>query len=170
MAEPEKTAENTPPNPMPAKKKGKLRIIIIAAAVLVVGGGGAILAMKYRRAPVDQSAKSKEAEITSKIKSMMNLEPFLVNLADVEANRFVKVTFRLGLDEPSLGEEYQDNTVILSATRDQILSLLSTKTADELLTPEGKDRLRKEISEKVSAIFPKGKVVKVFILDLVVQL
>jgi flagellar protein FliL len=168
MAEPEDAAPAQ--DPAPAKKKGKMGIIVIAAVVLLVGGGGAILAMKFRSTPAEKPAKSEEAGLTSKIKSMMNLEPFLVNLADADANRFVKVTFRLGLDEASLGEEYEKDSVILSATRDKILSVLSTKTADEILTLEGKDRLRKEIGEKVAQIFPKGKVVEVFILDFVVQL
>jgi flagellar FliL protein len=101
---------------------------------------------------------------------MINLDAFLVNLADTDSTRFVKVTFRLGLDEASLGEELAGDQIVLSATRDKIISLLSTKTAEELLTLEGKDKLRNEIRERVNPILPKGKIVEVFIMDFVIQM
>jgi len=101
---------------------------------------------------------------------VMNLEAFLVNLADMESTRFLKVTFRLGLDNAKSGEEYTSDPVILAATRDKIITLLSTKTAEELLTREGKARLRNEIREQVNSVLPEGKVVEVFIMDFVVQL
>jgi flagellar FliL protein len=116
-----------------------------------------------------KTAKTESTEV-SKVKSMMSLDAFLVNLADQDATRFVKVTFRLGLDDVKSGEEYGADPVILAATRDKIISILSTKTAETILTPEGKEQLRKEIGEKVNPILPKGKIVEVFIMDFVVQL
>ena len=150
-----------------AREKGK-RVLLIILALVVLGGGGAFLALKNAGAPRD--ATSKEASPTERIKSMMYLDAFLVNLADAEDARFLKVTFRLGLDRENLGEEYAEDPIILAATRDRILALLSTKTAEEMLSPEGKERLRAEIRDKVNPIFPKGKIVEVFILDFVVQL
>jgi flagellar protein FliL len=165
--------ESAAPDPAPAKKSKKGLMIIIAVCLVAVGGGG-MLVMKFRGASAQASNEKadtgKESGATSKTKSLLTLEPFLVNLADMEAPRFLKVTFKLGLDEESLGEKYGEDPVILSAVRDKILSLLSVKSADEILTPAGKDKLRTEIKEKLNPIFPKGKIVEVFILDFVVQL
>jgi flagellar basal body-associated protein FliL len=126
------------------------------------------------RKPKPDSSAAKTAEVgsseVSKVKSVMNLDAFLVNLADQDATRFVKVTFRLGLDDPKSGEEYAGDPVILAATRDKIISILSTKMAEAILTPEGKEQLRKEICEKVNPVLPKGKIVEVFIMEFVVQL
>lgn len=155
------------------EKKSKLRLWLVVGIMVLLLGGGGFLGWRYFTGGKGASANAKSgdsASPTARVKSMMNLDSFLVNLADVDSARFVKVTFRLGLDESKLGEEYTSDQVILAATRDRIISVLSTKTADEILTPEGKEQLRKEIREKVNQILPKGKVVEVFIMDLVVQL
>jgi flagellar FliL protein len=167
MAEEEKVAAPE------AKKKSKLvPLLLIGAGVILMGGGG-FVAMKYFKGskPATGGEAKKEPEgPTSKVKSMMSLDAFLVNLADVEATRFVKVTFRLGLDDPKAGEEYTSDPVVLAAARDKIISILSTKTAEDILSPEGKDKLRNEIRDQVNPLLAGGKIVEVFILDFVVQL
>lgn len=152
-----------------AKKKSKLGLWIIIGAVVLLAASG-FLATRYFKGSAGRQGEGEGGSPTARIKSIMSLDSFLVNLADVDSTRFVKVTFRLGLDEPKSGEEYANDPVILAATRDGILSLLSTKTADEVLTPKGKDRIRNEIMVSVNPILPKGKIVEVFILDFVVQL
>jgi flagellar FliL protein len=167
MAEPEKVAV---PEVKKKSKRGLLLVIGVVVLLLAVGG---FLGWRHFTGANAASANATPGESASamgKVKSMMNLDSFLVNLADMDSARFVKVTFRLGLDESKLGEEYASDQVILAATRDRIISVLSTKTADEILSPEGKEQLRKEIREKVNEILPKGKVLEVFILDFVVQL
>ena len=64
------------------------------------------------------------------------------------------------------------NPVVIAATRDAIISLLSTKTSDQILTVEGKDKLRREVRERVNAFFAgsKAKVQDVYIVEFVVQL
>jgi flagellar FliL protein len=160
MAEPEAAAVPE------TKKKSKLALWLILSAAIVLLGGGGFLARKYLLG----SSSEKAVAGVDEVKSVMNLEAFLVNLADMESTRFLKVTFRLGLDDAKSGEEYTSDPVILAATRDKIISLLSTKTAEDLLTLEGKERLRKEIREQVNSILPKGKILEVFIMDFVVQL
>ncbi len=156
------------------KRKSKLFIwIILGAALLLVGGGG-FLASNYFGGgqPAGAAAASEKAEANPilRVKSVMSLDAFLVNLADADTTRFVKVTFRLGLDEEKLGEEYAKDPVILAATRDKINSILSLKTSDELLKIEGKDLLRKEIREQVNRLLPKGEIVEIFIMEFIVQL
>jgi flagellar FliL protein len=168
MAEPEAAAVPE------TKKKSKMALWLILGAAIVLLGGGGFLARRYflgsSPGATGVNAAEGAAAVIHEVKSVMNLEAFLVNLADMESTRFLKVTFRLGLDDANSGEEYTNDPVILAATRDKIISLLSTKTAEELLTLEGKERLRKEIREQVNAILPEGKIVEVFIMDFVVQL
>lgn len=164
---------------VPQKKKRTFVWIVAGAAFLVAAGVGGLLLRDYLRPPQvvasddagrgAQEEKGKEG-IESKVKSMMNLDPFIVNLADTDANRFVKLTLRLGLDEPGLGEEFDKNPVIVAAARDKIISILTTKTSDQILTPEGKDKLRTEVRDAVNPVLPRGKIVEVFIMDFVVQL
>ena len=161
MAEPE--AEAAVPE---IRKKSKLVLWLLLSAAIVLLSGGGFLARRYFLKPTPPPASEDKVEV----KSVMNLESFLVNLADIDSARFVKVTFRLGLDDAKSGEEYASDQVILAATRDKIITLLSTKSAEDLLTVEGKERLRKEIREQVNAILPKGKIMEVFIMEFMVQL
>jgi len=147
------------------KKKSRLVSWLLLSAVLVLLSGGGFLARRYFLSP-DPAA----TEAITEVKSVMNLDSFLVNLADDDYACFVKATFRLGLDDSGLGKEYANDQVVLAATRDKIITLLSTMKAEELLTSEGKARLRREIREQVNKILPHGKVVEVFIMEFVVQL
>ncbi len=153
------------------KKKSKLMLWLIIGAAVVLMSAGGFLVRNYLTKPESvQPAVEVKDHITDRVKSTLDLDAFLVNLADEESTRFVKITLHLGLDEPHLGEELKANSVVLSATRDKIISLLSTKKAQDLLTVEGKRKLREEIREQVNPVLPKGEVVEVFIMEFVVQL
>jgi len=153
-----------------APKKGKMRMWIIIGAALILLGSVGFLTRNYLVGSKGNGEASKAVKAPEKVLSTMNLDSFLVNLADVDATRFVKVTFRLGLNESKLGEELAGDSVVLAATRDTIITCLGTKTSEEMLTTEGKERLKKEIRERVNKVLPKGQVVEVYIMDFVVQL
>ena len=99
---------------------------------------------------------------------MLSLDPFLLNLADTDEIRFVKVTFQLGLAEKP--KEISKDSVVIAAIRDSIVSLLTSKKADQVLSPQGKEDLRHEIRSRVNTIAPEIKVMEVYIVDFVVQL
>jgi flagellar FliL protein len=165
MAEAEKEEALTAPKP----RFGTKWIIIGVAVIVVVAGGATFGILKYlRSAGTAVAAKVKKESV----ESTLNLDPFLVNLADKEATRFVKVTFRLGLslDEKEVEEKLSKNNVFLAQTRDAVISLLTSKTSEEVLTPDGKEKLRQEVQTRVNAFLSKGKVMEVYIVDFVVQL
>jgi flagellar FliL protein len=164
MAEKEEAA--APPKPRIATKW----IMIGVAGIVIVAGGVTFGLMKYLRSAGTAAAAEKVKKET--VESTLNLDPFLVNLADKEAVRFVKVTFRLGLsvDEKEVEEKLSKNNVFLAQIRDSIISLLTSKTSEEILTPEGKEKLRQEVQTRVNAFLSKGRVMEVYIVDFVVQL
>ena len=104
------------------------------------------------------------------VKVAAGLEPFLVNLADPQAVRFLKVSFQLGMTGDS--EEFSKNPVAVAAARDAIISLLSAKTSEQILTVEGKNKLRQEVRDRVNSVLggSKAKVQSVYIVEFVVQL
>jgi flagellar FliL protein len=161
---------------VPKKKKRKLLWILVGAVGLATAGVGGLLLMDYLRPPKvvasngNGEPRPNGAGVSSKVKSTMNLDPFLVNLADTESTRFVKLTLRLGLDQPGLGDELTGDPVVVAASRDKIISILTAKTSDQILTPEGKNKLRGEIRDGVNQVLPRGRVVEVYIMDFVVQL
>jgi flagellar FliL protein len=152
--------------------------VIISAVVLAGSGfGGYGLVNYYQGTPAPEEGEVEAAETTEagdgsilKVKSTMELESFLVNLADKDSARFVKASFMLGFDQVGLGTELSEDPVALAATRDKIISILSTKTAEQILTPEGKESLRTEIRDEVNSIFNMKSIIEVYIMDMVVQL
>jgi flagellar protein FliL len=160
--------ENKPPVKEPGKPR-KFWILIGAVILVVVVGGGSFLAFPYfKGARTALWTKFAGDDAKKEVKATLALEPFLVNLADTDETRFVKTTFQLGLAE--VPKEDTKNGVAVAAIRDSIVSLLSSKKAEQILTPQGKDTLRKEIRSRVNTISPKTKVLEVYIVDFVVQL
>jgi flagellar FliL protein len=151
------------------QKSGKKWILIGAVVVLLVAGSaaGALYYFKWGGKVAANDSKSEIHNLKIEPKATLSLEPFLVNLADTEESRFVKTTFQLALAE-ELKEE--GKSVSTAAMRDSIITLLSSKTSDQILTPEGKDKLREEVRNRVKMVAPEINVLEVYIVDFVVQL
>lgn len=141
----------------PAKGGKKKLIIIIAAALLVVliGGGAAFFMLK--KAPADgeedadgqTQAEAREPAPRPKAKRdpqlppvFLPLDPFTVNLADKESERYAQIGVTLEIDDAKVGEEIK---LYMPVIRNNILMVLSHKTAAQLLTREGKDKLAQSI-------------------------
>jgi flagellar FliL protein len=143
--------------PVPAKGKKKL-IIIIALALLVVlaGGGAAVFVMKKRAAAAaEESAEpdaataqnaATEAEGKRIAPTYVALEPFVVNLADKDAERYAQVGLTLEVDDPKFAAEMK---LYMPAIRNAILMILAHKSAAELLERTGKEALAAEIMREV---------------------
>jgi flagellar FliL protein len=151
------------------KSRRKLWIMIGVLVFMVVAAGFAFLAYPHFRGAQKASpaSKAKQNSNREEVKAILALEPFLVNLADTDEIRFLKTTFQLGLAE---APDEEVKGPIMAAMRDSIISLLSSKTAEQILTPQGKDKLREEVRSRVNSISPKVKVLEVYIVDFVVQL
>jgi flagellar FliL protein len=105
------------------------------------------------------------------IKAVLHLEPFVVNLADPQDNRFLRVGIDLGLEEPLPGKEGKgaEGEVPTSAIRDCLLMVLSTWTSDALLAPDGKQKLKDELIHALHARVPELGVKEVYFTDFLVQ-
>jgi flagellar FliL protein len=153
----------------PAAKGGKKKLIIIIAAVLllVLGGGGAAFFMLKKppadaedgaedgghgkaaaHAPAPKAAVKREH---GKPPVFVPLDPFTVNLADKESERYAQIGLTLEIDDAKTGEELK---LYMPAIRNNILMVLSHKTAEQLLTREGKDKLAQSIL--YAAVRPLG--------------
>jgi len=152
------------------KPKSHKKWIVLAAAITVVGAACFLLfafpnLLGFGRASANRDQKN--AKGIEQVKSVLPLEPFVVNLVDANEVRFLKATFQLGLaEEPN---EESKSAAVIAAIRDSIISLLSSVSTEEILTPQGKNKLREEIRLRINSISPKLKVLEVYIVDFVVQ-
>lgn len=149
----------------PPKGKKKLIIIIAAVAVLLVGGGGGAFFMMKKKADAEAAAAAEgedgEAEHSDHAKpgkqakkpehgkdehkgppTFVPLDPFIVNLADKDSERFAQVGLSLQVDEAKVAEEMKG---YMPAIRNAVLLILSHKTSAELLSIEGKQKLAEEV-------------------------
>lgn len=165
MAASPATATATPgaaANAAPAGGKKKL-LVIIGAGVLVlllVAGGLAAFLMKSKAPAEDEgeeapAAAARHAPAKHDAKksppAFLPLDPFTVNLADKDGERFAQIAVTLELDDAHFDEQIK---AYLPAIRNNILMVLAQKTAAELLTREGKELLARQIIRE--ALRPMG--------------
>lgn len=159
MATAAPAADAAPPK---AGSKKKLIIIIAAVLVLVLAGGGAALLLLKKKAPAEGEegegedmpaahAPAAQAPKPGTPPVFVPLEPFTVNLADKDVDRFAQVGVTLEVVDAKFGEQVK---AFMPAIRSNILMVLSHKTSAELLSREGKVQLAKEINRE--SVRPMG--------------
>lgn len=143
------TAEAAPP-----KKGGKKLILIggVVALLVVVGVVAALMLGKKKHADDEEADAEHAAPAKAAVKhdpkavpTFVPLDPFTVNLADRDAERYAQVGITLEMDDPKVGEQIK---VYMPAIRNNILLALADKTAVQLMERGGKtkfaDQVRRE--------------------------
>jgi flagellar FliL protein len=102
--------------------------------------------------------------------AVLSLEPFVVNLADADAARYLRIKISLLVDDKSKVKEVTENQALQLKVRDVILQSLTAKTSQDLINAEGKNKLRHEIQEKVALYFRDPKLVDVMFTEFIIQL
>jgi flagellar protein FliL len=165
------------------KKSGAMKWIVIGlVALLLLGGGGAAAWWFFLRTPPAQAAEGegegeagaaagekKEKATKPKGDGLIAMEQFLVNLADQDAQRFVRVKLGLVVESKEEGVKLSEEEVVKARLRSAILEVLAQQTSDHLVTPDGKAELKKLILERSNAALGEKKVLDVLFTDFVVQ-
>lgn len=141
----------------PPKGKKKLILIIAAAlAVVLIGGGGAVLMLKKKAADTEEAAAAEDDAPAKKavtkrdpkaVPVFVPLDPFTVNLADRNADRYAQLAVTLELDDPTLEPQLK---TYMPAIRNNILLAIADRTAGELMARDGKERLAQRILRETS--------------------
>ena len=144
---------------VPAKSGGKKKLVLmVAVAAIVLGGGGvgALVYMKKQKAAAEAAAAAAEdgdatdaapAKHEKKKEKgekpvFIPMDPFVVNLADHEADRYAQIGIVLEVPDEHVGEEIK---TYLPAIRNNILLLLAHKSSADLAGGEGKELLARQI-------------------------
>jgi flagellar protein FliL len=152
--------------PAPKKKGGFFKLLMIVVLAVAAGGGGAYFYF-VKAAP----AHAREAEPAPEPPptGIVALEPFVVNLADTGATRFLRVTLSLVLPDEAQAKEMEEHAIEKARVRSAILELLAEQHAEKLVTPEGKEELKKTIAERIEHAAHALKVVDVLFSEFVIQ-
>lgn len=147
------------PDAAGAPKSKKMLIIIVAAVlVLVLGGAGAFFFISKQRAAAeegDEAAPAKAvAHAAPKVPpAYLPLDAMVVNLADPGGERVAQIGVTLEVMDVKSAESVK---AYLPTIRSGILMLISQRTAEELLKPEGKEKLAKDILREAAVPFGGG--------------
>lgn len=147
----------------PQGKKKLIIIIVAALLVLVLGGGAAAFFMMKSHADADAAEEgddTEHAEPAKKAKkpeakkddhagppTFVPLDPFVVNLADKDVERYAQVGINLQVDDPKVAEEMKG---YMPAIRNAVLMILAHKSAEDILSTEGKQKLAEEIRREAA--------------------
>lgn len=144
------------------KKKLPLKLIIIIAVVVLIGSGAGAFFMMG-----DNGAE--DATVSENVESAGNTEvakgeegggmgeayyfsldpPFIVNFTGKSRARFLQVSIEGMTRDATVKEAI---TKHFPQVRNNLVLLLSSKTHDELNTPEGKSALRKQVLKEVQKV------------------
>ncbi|MCH6560931.1 MAG: flagellar basal body-associated FliL family protein [Myxococcales bacterium] len=166
-------------------------IPVVASAALVLAGMGAGFLMFSRDAPeepVDSAEAPQEAEADhpferaqseaahevaaaaagagKRLGAIFSLDAFIVNIGDGDRDRYLKLKADLELSKDTVAEEIEQR---LPQIRDLIISLLGSKSFDDVRSIEGKDLLREEMLRRINALLVTGKARSIFFTEFVVQ-
>lgn len=158
-------------------------VIIIVVGTLVLGIGAAFAIFKMTsgghggdEAKTEASEPKAESHGESGHKGegkavvakgvMFDVDPFIVNLADAQEVKYLKLTVKLEMDNQEGADALTER---IPQVRDTILVLLTSKESSSIRTTQGKFQLRDEITQRVNSLLPKPAVHTVYFTDFVVQ-
>jgi flagellar FliL protein len=185
----ETTAPNAEGTQAPAKKKSrKMLMVIVLNVILLAGGGGGFYLWKARSASKalaateaatkaaakkdaagdhekTETANGEDADVTQ----VIELQPFIVNLADKNDSRYLRMSISLGVGGEG-GPEAKVDPLYTTKIRNALLATISTRTSDQILTVEGKAALRKEMLSAARSAASKPEVLAIYITDFIIQM
>ena len=158
-------------------------VIIIVAGVLVLALGGGFAMFKMMGGPSGEKAhgEGEEAKPAAHGESaekggghgapadagaIADLDPFIVNLADTPEIRYLKVTLKVEADSSGTVEQIKARTPQI---RDAILVLLTGLDSATARSPQGKHKLREDITDRINGLLPKKSVKSTYFTEFVIQ-
>jgi len=173
-------AKEAPPPAPP--EKGSKKVVIVAAVGLLLAGGGVVGYTQYARSKAAEHAAEAEPVKPAVVvdPGAVDLEPFVVRLADPAGDRYFRLNVQLVLDQKVIAKR-ADTGLGQVKLVDLVLEILSKKRASDLVTVEGKEALREELGAAVTTLFAEeplydaavdpapARVIDVFFTEFLVQ-
>jgi len=150
----------------------KLMFLVVAVLLVLMIGLAAGFFMMWSKisnmntqANVVASTEIDQGQ-TVALGTLFPLETFIVNLADSERSRYLRVTMDLELVAPADADKLNDR---LPQVRDSVLMILPSKRFEDIASMEGKTALRSEVINKLNSLFAKSVVSNIYFTEFVVQ-
>lgn len=113
-----------------------------------------------------EAGKDQKAESNIDFGETYKMQTFNINLGNALENRYLRI--EISLEYKGGAEQKKEIEVRLPQLRDAIIGILQRKTREFLLSPDGKEALRKELLIRINRYMTK-KVESVYITDLLIE-
>ena len=154
------------------KKKFPFKLIILFTVGLLVIGGGVFL---WKGGLLDKfigqegkaiAAKTGTSMEKNDIGPMFPMDTFIVNLVDPQGKRYLKLKLELELSVEELRPEVDRR---MPQFKDTILTLLSSKSYEDVSSLEGKLQLRAEMMSMLNQYLESGRITNIYFTEFIVQ-
>ncbi len=167
-------ADETPAAaPAPAAKSsnsGSLIMLVVIVLLTNAAVAGARWFFVHRKDAVPGGGSEAGRGDSMGRSAVVPLEPYVVNLADSDTARYLRIKISLMVDDKSKVKEIEENQALQLKVRDVILQTLTRNTSQDLINDDGKKKLRKEIQEEVGPFFKEPRLNDVMFTEIVIQL
>ena len=148
-----------------------LLIILIVVAVLIFSGGdeeaGANPAAPQAQSAANKGSAANPNSNLLSIGPMYPLDQFIINLlASGGGKRYLKTSIALELSIAEMQVELDNKR---NVSRDTVITILSSKTFEEVQTAKGKQKLKEELMERLNEFLVDGRIMNIFFTEFVVQ-
>ncbi|SDC66263.1 flagellar FliL protein [Desulfurella multipotens] len=157
------------------KKKSLILPILIIVVVLIVGGALAFFFLKKgsSNSPKNTQTQSSSSEsvLNDKNVHIKNIPSMIINLADQSGDRYLKISLALVMNgkEKTKSSESSGDTLEDAAIKNAIITVISTKTSDTLLTLSGKEELKKQLIKAINNALGEDAVKDIYFTDFIIQ-
>jgi flagellar protein FliL len=163
MAEEKEAAQLEEVKAEKTKKSNKSLFIMIGIIVVALAGGisAYLLLFSNKGAALEIKQHEEKKEIKT---ALVALDSFVLNLA--EQGRFLKVTMQFELQNAT---DQQLVTERIPQLRDAIITLVSSKSAESVSSPEGKLQLKDELLLRANQSVGKDVFKNLYFTEFVMQ-
>jgi len=151
------------------------KLIIIASAVVVLLGGAGVWyftpdilpefikpkdATHGKETAKSEAAKKHEPEVVA------DLEVFVVNLTGPVPSRYLRTSLSVGVKDEHEKEKIKEYS---GPIRDAVIMYLTEKQVEDLIDPQGKNKLRSDLLKRINTAIGKPLVLSVYFKEFLIQ-
>ena len=143
--------------------KKKLLIFLIIGLLIIGIAGGLVIFLTSKKGREGKKYVKKEVPEPA---VLYNLDPIVVNLFDPTGKRYIQIRLALALADKKAEEEIKNKEPII---KDAIITYLSAKTPEEVIQPEAKEVIKKDLLKKINEALGEDWVLEVYITQYIVE-
>ena len=143
--------------PTGEKKSTAKLLTLLGFSVVAAAGLTLYFGRQYKHQPETET------------RSVLHLETFVVNLADPDQKTFLRVGIDLEVALPSAEKAKSDAPGTTALIRDTLLQVLTSQASNDLSTPEGKQKLKDAMLQKLNARSPALNAREVYFTEFLIQ-